>query len=336
MRPGRKVSTFRRFGFEILLVLGVLIASGVAIFSNWEAHKLRSLQGAIIVKDSDVRKETPIPNVTVTAIFPKTTVMANSNGSGLFVLKVPPGTRRGEKITFEFTQPDYRPVIRQDYVGDQLYVVEMTPRTASSPSIQDHHPEGHIKNVTVRYSVKAMTQANIGSAVKTFEVENIGNVLCRSRNPCSPDGHWKAAVGSAQLDAGVGNAFHDIRVSCIAGPCPFTRIEPERFSRNGQILTVTARVWSDTATFLVEAEVLHPMQTELSHEFYPVIFGRGLSFTLPSEVQGVTIEADVDNQDIFFPLGPAVILSWANCDTSVNADQSKLYRCELKPGYRFQ
>jgi hypothetical protein len=328
------VNKLRRFGFEILLVFGVVIAAGVAVFSNWQAHKLRSVQGAVVMKDSDVRKEVPIPNVTVTAFFGTKAVTAKSNSSGFFNLKVPPGTRRGEKVTFELRQSDYRPMDQEDYVGDQLYVIAMVPRTSSA--VAGHGPEVLIKNVTVRYSVKIMTQANIGSAVKTFDVANKGNVLCRGQNPCSPDGRWKAAIASTELDAGTGNEFHDIRVSCIAGPCPFTRIEPERFSRNGEVLTVAARDWSDTTTFLVEAEVLHPMQTEIAHEFYPVIFGRGLSFTLPPQIEGVTIEADVDNQDIFFPLGPALILTWANCDTTVAADQSKLYRCELKPGYRFQ
>lgn len=331
----KKVIDTRRLGFEIVLVCGIALAVGVALFSNWEAHKLRALQGSIVIKDSDVRKQLPIPNVQVTAIFGKNTVQAKSDSAGLFVLKVPPGTRRGQPISFEFQQKDYRPLEHEDYVGDQLYVIHMLPLSASTAA-EEHHPEIKIGNVTVRYSVKTMTQANIGSTVRTFEVENKGNVLCRNQSPCSPDGRWKAALGSTELDAGPGNEFQDIRVSCIAGPCPFTRVEPERFTKSGQLLTVTARDWSDTATFLVEAEVLHPMATEYAHEFYPVIFGKGLSFTLPPSVEGVTIEADVDSQDVFFPLGPALILSWANCNMNMNPDQTRLYRCELKPGYRFQ
>jgi len=326
----------KRLGWEIFLVCGVAVASGIALYSNWEAHKLRALQGAVVMKDSDVRKEVPVPGVDVKAIFGKVTVTAKTDSSGLFVLKMPPGTRRGQPISFEFRRADYQPLVHQDYIGDQLYVIGMVPRSAS-PAADDHRPTVKIGNVTVRYSAKTtMTQTNIGSAVKTFQVENKGNILCRNQNPCSPDGRWKAALASAELDAGAGNQFSDIRVSCIAGPCPFTRIEPERFTRDGQILTVTARAWSDTATFLVEAEVLRPMQTEIAHEFYPVIFGKGLSFTLPGSVEGVTIEADVDNQDVFFPLGPAMLLSWANCNMSVNPDQTRVYRCELKPGYRFQ
>jgi hypothetical protein len=311
------------------------MASGFVLFAHWQRHRLRTLQGAVVMLDSDARKEIPISGVDISATIGKTTESAKSDSSGFFLINVPPGTRRGEPMMLDLQRPDFRPVALHEYVGDQLYVVHMLPRTAVPPE-EDHHPAIRISNVTVRFSVKTVTQANIGSAVTTFQVVNRGNVLCKNQYPCSPDGRWKAALGSTSIDAGAGNEFRDLRVSCIAGPCPFTRIEPNRVSHGGQIISVSARDWSDTATFLVEAEVLHPMPTEIGHEFYPVIFGKGMSFTLPPAVEGVTIEADVDNQDIFFPLGPALFLSWANCSSSVNPDQTKVYRCELKPGYKFQ
>ena len=102
------------------------------------------------------------------------------------------------------------------------------------------------------------------------------------------------------------------------------------------LITVSARDWSDTATFLLEAEVVHPMVSQIVHESYPVIFGEGLNFTLPSTAEGVSIEAELDGQMIVFPLGPELFLSWASCNARVNPDQTKVYRCDLKPGYRFQ
>ncbi len=92
----------------------------------------------------------------------------------------------------------------------------------------------------------------------------------------------------------------------------------------------------DAGTGNVEAEVFHPMASEMIHHSYPVIFGRALNFTLPSESEGVSIEADMERSTIIFPLGPALHLSWADCNARVNPDRSKVYRCELKPGYRFQ
>jgi len=73
---------------------------------------------------------------------------------------------------------------------------------------------------------------------------------------------------------------------------------------------VTARDWSDTATFLLEAEVFHPMVSQIVHESYPVIFGDGLNFTLPASAEGVSLEADFDGQTVIFPLGPSILLSW--------------------------
>jgi len=77
------------------------------------------------------------------------------------------------------------------------------------------------------------------------------------------------------------------------------------------------------------------MVSEIVHESHPVIFGEALNFTLPATAEGVCIQADVAGQTIIFPLGPALFLSWANCDVTVNRDQTKVYRCELKPEYQF-
>ena len=61
-----------------------------------------------------------------------------------------------------------------------------------------------------------------------------------------------------------------------------------------------------------------------------------MSFTLPSTAEGPSIEADLGGVEIVFPLGPALQLSWAECTLQIGSDQTKLYRCELKPGYQFQ
>ena len=314
-------------------VLLLALAGATVIYLRWRSHRVIVLQGSIMVKDSDVHKQRPIAGVQITAIDSLQIETVKSDSSGLFLIPLHEGTKRGQPITLEFRHPDYFLLDLPEFVGDKLYVVHMVPRSSMAPN--DGRPTVMVGNVTVRYSVKTTTDVNIGSAVKTFEVENTGNVPCRNQHPCSPDGKWKAGIGSTTLDAGTGNAFRDARVSCIAGPCPFTRIESERSSKGGQVIDVSARSWSDTATFLIEAEVLHTMPTSAAHEFFPVIFGRELSFTLPAAVEGVTVEADVDQERVFFPLGPALILSWANCSESDNPDRTRVFRCELKPGYKF-
>ena len=194
-----------------------------------------------------------------------------------------------------------------------------------------------VSNIKVRYTVNSQNDENIGNAVRTFQVVNRGNVPCRRQYPCSPDGQWKATSASLELDAGIGNEFRDARASCIAGPCPFTRIDSSGFAAGGRTIAVAALDWSDTATFLLEAEVFHKAIVSNVRESYPVVFGRALSFTLPPTAEGVSLEADVDGLQMVFPLGPELYLSWAECATrsSSNGDEARVYQCELKPGYHF-
>jgi len=314
--------------------LAALVAILTALAFYFFQRKPLRLKGAIIVQSADPRKRVPISNVDITVNSGAGIVRAKSDSSGFFTLQLPISVRRGRTIALQARHPDYQPLDLEDYVADKLYIVQMVPLVESVPP-PVNRPTTMVANLRVRYSIKATTVVNIGSAVKTFQVQNTGNVPCKSQNPCSPDGLWKAAIGSISLDAGAGNEFRNARVSCIAGPCPFTKIEKDGFSSGGQKISGSVRVWSDTATFLLEAEVFHPMVTDIVHESHPVIFGRALNFTLPATAEGVCIQADVAGETVIFPLGPALFLSWANCDATVGRDQTKVYRCELKPEYQF-
>jgi hypothetical protein len=119
------------------------------------------------------------------------------------------------------------------------------------------------------------------------------------------------------------------------GACPFTAIEQDRFSRGGRTITVSVRNWSDPVTYVVEAEVASTMESELIRHTYPVTFGQSMNFTLPAVASGLSIEAEIDGSEIVFPLGPELRLSWAACRFETAADGTKQFRCELKPGYRF-
>jgi len=188
----------------------------------------------------------------------------------------------------------------------------------------------------VRYTVKTPTTVNIGSSVKTFEVVNKANVPCKGDLVCSPDGKWKAAAATATLDAGPDNEFRNGRVSCIAGPCPFTAISHDGFSQGGRTISVTVLDWADTVTFLLQAEAVRSFQSESVRKSYPVIFGRTMSFSVPASAQGTCIEAEVDGSAIVFPIDPNLSLSWADCERQADTDGSKLFRCQLKPGYLFR
>jgi hypothetical protein len=317
----------------ISVIATLLVTLGVLALIRWQRQKPIALHGAVVVADADSRKQLPIGGVEIYADNPSKS-SSKSDSSGFFVLSLPRPMRRGRPIVLHFRHPQYHPLDVLEYVGNQLYIVHLTPiESSQTPTNQ---PTIKVSNVRVRYTVKTMAELNVGSAVKTFEVQNKGNVPCKNQRPCSPDGRWKATLTSANLDAGVGNEFRNARASCIAGPCPFTRIDSDRASPNGQIITLSVRNWSDTTTFLMEAEVFRPLVSQTEHWSYPAIFGDGLSFTLPSAAESVSMEADLDGQTIIFPLGPALTLSWATCDDGANPDQGRVFRCSLRSGYRFQ
>lgn len=317
-------------------MVAVLLASVLATVLIAVHRRQRVLlRGAVIRQDPDPKKQTPIADVQITTTAGSMVTDAKSNAEGFFQMTLPKGFRRRQPITLQFHHPDYRPLVLSEFLGDQLYVVHLQP--VSQPAVVEADgPAIVVSNIRVRYSVKTRTEADVGSTAKTFQVENAGNVPCRGQSPCSPDGKWKAAIESASLEAGPGNEFRNARVSCIAGPCPFTKIESEGLTHDGQSVSVAALNWSDTATFLIEAEVVHPMDSDIVRESYPVVFGQTLNFSLPPAAEGPSIEAEVNGEAIIFPLGPDLFLSWAQCALEMGKDQTRLYRCEIKTGYQLK
>lgn len=315
-------------------VLAALVTvAGTLALIRWHGPRPVTIRGAVLMQNGDPHKQQPIGGVSISA---GTLALSDtkSDASGLFSLTLHTLIRRGHPIILSFRDTRYRPLDVNDFVSNKLYVVHMVPVSTVSPA--KDQKDVQVTNVRVRYTVKETSEMNVGSAVKTFEVTNQGDVPCKSQRPCSPDGRWKANLGSVSLDAGPGNVFRDARASCIAGPCPFTRIDGDHLTPGGQVIKVSAVDWSDTATFLVEAEVFRSMQSDTERWSYPVIFGEALSFTLPSAAESVSIEADVGGHTIIFPVGPSHFLSWATCDVTSNPGEGQVYRCTPKQGFRFQ
>ena len=313
-----------------LVVVGILTTVFAAVFLH--RRQPVTLRGAVLQQDRDPNKQLPLAEVEIVATNALGSAVSVSDSSGAFSLTLPKGLRRRQQVLLQFRRKDYRPLDVDDFIGDKVYVARMVP--VRQETVSDAHSASFVSNARIRYSVKATTEANIGTAVKTFQVVNDGNMPCNKRPPCSPDGKWKATIGSLSLDAGEGNEFRNARISCIAGPCPFTKVEQESLSAERRHFNVAGRDWSDTTTFLLEAEVVHPMTSDMIRETYPVIFGRTVNFSLPPAAEGPSIEAEIDGEAIVFPLGPDLIVRWANCHVGIDKDQSKTYRCELKPGYQ--
>lgn len=323
----------RKFGAWTVAAV-IICAIAAAIFVRARYGPV-TITGVVLRNDPDPRKQLPIANAQITSTEGERSVSGQSDPSGLFSLKLTNGGWRNRPLTLVARHPGYQTFETTSAMKGELYVLRMTP-IEMPPAAPAGQPPVTIKDVRVRYAEKTSSIVNVGSLAKTFTVNNVGNVACDSKPPCSPDGKWKAAVGGVTLDAGEGQEFDNARVSCIAGPCPFTETETGAIPKPGRTITVRVRDWSDTVTFLVEAEVRRIMPSDEIRQAYPAIYGRSMSFTLPATAEGPSIEADFGGAEVVFPLGPALKLSWAECTLQTGADQTKLYRCEMKPGYQLQ
>jgi hypothetical protein len=334
-------------------VVWTSVAAGVTIgaaawlsLRHWRPH-WSTIQGAVIRRDADPRKEAPIAGVLITASHGTATLTTLSGADGFFQIAFPGTVLPGQSVDITFQRRDYQTLedrvpIRFRSSLRHLIIASMIPvpsveSVAANESVAPKQPLTTVQNIKVRYSVNSRSDDNIGSAVRTFQVVNRGDVPCHRQNPCSPDGFWKASTASVTLDAGAGNEFRDVRASCIAGPCPFTRIDTRGFANGDRTMTIAATDWSDTATFLMQAEVFHTEIVSEVRESYPVVFGTTLNFTVPATAEGVSLEAELNGVPIVFPLGPDLYLNWASCAvrTGSQAEKSPVYQCGLKPGFRF-
>ncbi len=329
----------------------IAVAAGVVIgvLLLMRAHRLRTIteartipiEGAVIRRDADANKELPIAGVAITASDGVRSATTESDAAGYFKLVLQKTVLSDRPVTVAFRDPNYEPLDLTVQTGrlaipKQLYVAAMVPIPVKSVA-SSSRTQTVVSDIRVRYTINTRSETNVGSAFKTFQVVNKGNVPCNHQSPCSPDGRWKAASASASLDAGPDNSYGNIRASCIAGPCPFTRIDSNGFIHGGRYIKISALNWSDTATFLLEAEVYHTAISSEVRELYPVIFGQTLNFTVPPTQEGVSLEADLGGAPMVFPLGPDPELSWASCTarTGMEEEKTTVYRCELRPGYRF-
>ena len=335
---GRSEGMINRKQIAASLTIAVILAIFMTVF----IAKVRKqggrgtgyvLTGAVITADVDPRKQVPIANAEVTALGSSPLVKTMSDPAGLFRLSLPAGWRPEQAFTLEVQSPNYKPFEMTAHVDDRIYLARLDPIPVGSPR---NIPKETLTNVRIRYSVKATTTSSIGSLAEPFRVANTGNLPCQEKLPCSPDRKWKATVSTAHFDAGSGNQFVDTRVSCIAGPCPFTKVEEKQLTNNNRNLSVSVLNWSDTATYLVEAEVNQTKIIDVIRQAYATIFGLTINFTLPATAEGPSLEADLNGTGIVFPFGPDLIVSWGTCSYKAVTDGTQVYRCDLKPGYRFQ
>ena len=306
-------------------------------YTHW-TPRIVTIQGAVIRRSADPNKELPVAGAVIKASDSWTSITTVSGDTGYFKFDFPERIWPRETVNLSFRHPDYKPLGEQILIGihvnsNQLNVVRMISTEAPPPAAGPHPTP--INGIRIRYTVNERADTDIGSVVKSFQIANQGNVPCKQGDLCSPNGLWKEAKGSITLDAGTGNIFRNVRASCIAGPCPFTRVDSSGFQSDAQKIVVSAVDWSDTATFLVEAEVYQESIESKLRMAFPVLYGRDMHFTAPPTAEGVTIEADVGKTPTVFPLGPDLYMDWGICSSRKGRNNDTICECELRPGYTF-
>ncbi len=330
MTPRRK-----RYAIISSLTAAAVIATAVAL-PRINRYRTITVRGAVVRDSADLNKRIPIAGVKIAALSGDSTLAtATSDNNGGFSVTIHRVLLNRHGVTLKFSHRDYKPYKIDDPSGSELYIAALAPLRDNEPAPSSDKPKMPVTHVSIRYTLKTSTLIEVGSATKTFRIDSNGNTPCNGRPPCSPDGKWKAWVGGASLDAGPGNYFRNGRVSCIAGPCPFTRISRDDFSQKSRHIDVTVLGWSDATTFLLQAEAVRESQVDNTNRAWPIIFDHTMSFSLPSAAEGICIEADLNGIPIIFPINPNFSLSWANCEIQSQPENNQLYRCDLKPDYVF-
>ncbi len=317
------------------MVLGFLCASVASYVWQWHGWRPTVVEGVVLRADADVLKQVPISRAELTITNGRFETTAYSDAAGYFKLVMKPSWQTQSTIKLLVRHDNYTPLEIPRVTGSDLYTLHLQPKAAAS-SAGGVEKAVAISEVRIRYSEKTSSTVDIGSAAKTFEAPGQPDVPCGSKLPCSPDGRWRATESTQTYDAGERSQFRNIRLSCIAGPCPFTQVVSANFSQPTRIIKLTIDNWSSTATFLLEAEVTQITSSDTVREAFPVIFGSAMNFTLPAAAEGPSVEASLNGQLIVFPLGPDLVLSWADCSGQQAAANAQQYRCILKPGYQFQ
>src|ERR1700689_5020520 len=138
----------------VSFLAGALLIAGILAVVRWQKQLPVSLRGAVLVEDSDPRKQQPIAGVEISA-GDLAALDAKSDSSGSFVLKLRKPIRKGHPIVLSFSHPQYRSLAVHDFVSNRLYIVHLVP--LSSTPARANQPDVKVANVRVRYTANAIT-----------------------------------------------------------------------------------------------------------------------------------------------------------------------------------
>ncbi len=177
-------------------IVAILAITALRVFRH---RALIAITGTVLREDPDVGRQIPIANAQVSLGGDLSDGVATTTPAGLFRLKLRPGVHVGDVATLLVRHSLYHPLDLSENLSDDLYILRMTPLRSNESSSVDATMV--LADIRVRYATRSRVSVDAGSATKTFEVVNTGDVPCDPRGPCSPDGKWKAAIGGASLDA---------------------------------------------------------------------------------------------------------------------------------------
>ncbi len=210
----------RRHKIALWAGIAMLGAALVFLFVRLRKEQPLTLTGVVITQNPDPGKQAPIAGVEINAANGEALHGSRSDSTGLFHISLHRGLKRGQTVTLTFRHPDYEPLDLTQPAGKMLYVVRMSPLPRAAKSVPGG-PATVIAQVSIRYSVKTSTTADIGSVAKTFQVVNTGNVTCGGEKPCSPDGKWKAAIARADARCRRGQRVPKSKSVLYRRPMPF-------------------------------------------------------------------------------------------------------------------
>src|ERR1035437_2395695 len=93
-----------------VVIVGAAIVTALVVRSHRWRPRAVSIQGAVIRRDQDTRKELPISDVVVTASDGIVTTSTQSDASGYFNLKFRANVWPAKQLSLRFRGPGYEPL----------------------------------------------------------------------------------------------------------------------------------------------------------------------------------------------------------------------------------
>src|ERR1700751_882613 len=121
----------RAHKIEIWIVVSVAVLTATTVgLIYWQRQKPISLRGAVLMDNSDPRKQQPIAGDTIIAGHLASSE-AKSNSTGFFSLKLRKPVRKGHPVVLSFRASQYKPLDVTDIVANKIYVVHLVPLSST-------------------------------------------------------------------------------------------------------------------------------------------------------------------------------------------------------------